>query len=219
MLKHAETCWNYLLMSFDSYFFELWTAQCMFGGLRLKKTCLASNNLAIVSLNILCNGDHEHAPWSMRDGVFWYSHAEMRSTRLNWQRLWPQLFWSPLQANLTYLMLRRFQRSSNFRTPFNSSRQAAFKTHVFAFGSWILAYCGGQQFAQGSTIFFGGWEFTAMHTFATGPTTSFWCLAAVNCSERLTEQGVKSVFLAFQCRIPLPCITRGTLNFLVLQEV
>jgi len=29
MLKHAETCWNYLLMSFDSYFFELWTAQCM----------------------------------------------------------------------------------------------------------------------------------------------------------------------------------------------
>ena len=43
---------------------------CMFGGLRLKRTCLASNNKSIMSLNILCNGDHEHAPWSMHDGVF-----------------------------------------------------------------------------------------------------------------------------------------------------
>ena len=43
---------------------------CMFGGQRLKKTCLASNNRSIMSLNILCSGDHEHAPWSMQDGIF-----------------------------------------------------------------------------------------------------------------------------------------------------
>ena len=43
---------------------------CMFGGQRLKRTCLASNNGAIMSLNVLCDGRHEHAPWSMTDGVF-----------------------------------------------------------------------------------------------------------------------------------------------------
>ena len=42
----------------------------MFGGLRLKRTCLASNNKAIMALNILCTGDHAHAPWSMHDGIF-----------------------------------------------------------------------------------------------------------------------------------------------------
>ena len=43
---------------------------CMFGGARLKRTCLASNNRAIMALNILCNGDHEHAPWGVHDGIF-----------------------------------------------------------------------------------------------------------------------------------------------------
>ena len=43
---------------------------CMFGGSRLKRTCLASNNRAVMALNILCNNDHEHAPWAMRDGIF-----------------------------------------------------------------------------------------------------------------------------------------------------
>jgi len=42
----------------------------MFGGQRLKRTCLASNNKAIMALNILCDGRHEHAPWSMTNGVF-----------------------------------------------------------------------------------------------------------------------------------------------------
>ena len=42
----------------------------MFGGQRLKRTCLASNNKAIMALNVLCDGRHEHAPWSMTDGVF-----------------------------------------------------------------------------------------------------------------------------------------------------
>ena len=42
----------------------------MFGGQRLKRTCIASNSKAIMTLNILCDGRHEHAPWSMTDGVF-----------------------------------------------------------------------------------------------------------------------------------------------------
>eukprot|EP00435_Cladocopium_sp_Y103_P010565 s3649_g2.t1 len=43
---------------------------CMFGGTRLKRTCLASNNSAVMALNVLCDGQHEHAPWSMTNGVF-----------------------------------------------------------------------------------------------------------------------------------------------------
>ena len=43
---------------------------CMFGGVRLKRTCLASNSSAVMSLNILCDGSHEHAPWSINNGVF-----------------------------------------------------------------------------------------------------------------------------------------------------
>eukprot|EP00435_Cladocopium_sp_Y103_P036435 s3084_g9.t1 len=50
----------------------------IFGGLRLKRTGLASNNKAIMPasnnkaimpLNILCSGDHEHE-WSVQDGNF-----------------------------------------------------------------------------------------------------------------------------------------------------
>ena len=36
----------------------------------MKRTCLASNNKAIMALNVLCDGRHENAPWSMTDGVF-----------------------------------------------------------------------------------------------------------------------------------------------------
>ena len=43
---------------------------CMFGGARLKRTCLASNNSAIMSLAIQCDGQHSHAPWSVQQGVF-----------------------------------------------------------------------------------------------------------------------------------------------------
>ena len=42
---------------------------CMFGGQRLKRTCIASNNNAVMSLNILCDGTHEHAPWSKAIGT------------------------------------------------------------------------------------------------------------------------------------------------------
>ena len=43
----------------------------MFGGKRLKRTCLASNSSAVMSLKlILCDGQHEHAPWSINNGVF-----------------------------------------------------------------------------------------------------------------------------------------------------
>ena len=38
---------------------------CMFGGSRLKRTCLASNNVANMALNVTCDGRHDHAPWSI----------------------------------------------------------------------------------------------------------------------------------------------------------
>ena len=43
---------------------------CMFGGKRLKRTCIASNNSAVLALNILCDQQHEHEPWSVRNNVF-----------------------------------------------------------------------------------------------------------------------------------------------------
>ena len=43
---------------------------CMFGGQRLKKTCIASNRKSVMGLNILCSGDHDRAPWSIQDGIF-----------------------------------------------------------------------------------------------------------------------------------------------------
>ena len=36
----------------------------------MKRTCLASNNKAIMALNVPCNSRHAYAPWSMTDGVF-----------------------------------------------------------------------------------------------------------------------------------------------------
>ena len=43
---------------------------CMLGGRRLKRTCLASNHPAIQSLNIICDGQHTHEPWTVSNGVF-----------------------------------------------------------------------------------------------------------------------------------------------------
>ena len=43
---------------------------CMFGGERLKRTCLASNNPAVLQLNILCDNQHAHKPWSFQQGQF-----------------------------------------------------------------------------------------------------------------------------------------------------
>jgi hypothetical protein len=60
--------WKDIAEATDPYYCEL--HNCMFGGKRLKRTCLASNNSAVMSLNILCDGQHEHAPWSINNGVF-----------------------------------------------------------------------------------------------------------------------------------------------------
>ena len=60
--------WSEIAVATDPFYCEL--HNCMFGGQRLKRTCLASNNKAIMALNILCDGRHEHAPWSMTNGVF-----------------------------------------------------------------------------------------------------------------------------------------------------
>ena len=60
--------WKDVHEATDPYYCEL--HNCMFGGKRQKRTCLASNSSAVMSLNILCDGQHEHAPWSINNGVF-----------------------------------------------------------------------------------------------------------------------------------------------------
>ena len=60
--------WKDIEKCTDPFYCEL--HYCMFGGKRLKRTCLASNSSAAMSLNILCDGQHEHAPWSINNGVF-----------------------------------------------------------------------------------------------------------------------------------------------------
>ena len=42
----------------------------MFGGSRLKRTCIASSCSAIMSLAVKCDGQHSHAPWLVQQGVF-----------------------------------------------------------------------------------------------------------------------------------------------------
>ena len=60
--------WKDIEKCTDPFYCEL--HNCMFGGKRLKRTCLASNSSAVMSLNILCDGQHEHAPWPINNGVF-----------------------------------------------------------------------------------------------------------------------------------------------------
>ena len=43
---------------------------CMFGGSRLKRTCIASNSSSVMSIAIHCDGQHSHAPWTIQQGVF-----------------------------------------------------------------------------------------------------------------------------------------------------
>ena len=43
---------------------------CMFGGMRLKKTALLSNNHLIHALAVQCDGQHEHLPWDLVEGEF-----------------------------------------------------------------------------------------------------------------------------------------------------
>ena len=43
---------------------------CMFGGRREKHTALATNCVSLLELNILCDSQHEHAPWTYSNGKF-----------------------------------------------------------------------------------------------------------------------------------------------------
>ena len=43
---------------------------CMFGGSRLKRTCIASSCGAVMALAIKCDGQHTHAPWLVKENVF-----------------------------------------------------------------------------------------------------------------------------------------------------
>lgn len=42
----------------------------MFCGERMKRTCLASNNAAVLDLQVSCDGQHAHKPWTVQDGRF-----------------------------------------------------------------------------------------------------------------------------------------------------
>ena len=63
-----------------------------------------------MALNILCTGDHEHAPWSIQDGVFDTAREAEYTPQLA-KHLQLQ-FWSPLQESLTYQMLLSFRNGS-----------------------------------------------------------------------------------------------------------
>ena len=41
---------------------------CMFGGSRKKHTCVATNCESLLELNILCDNQHEHVPWTFETG-------------------------------------------------------------------------------------------------------------------------------------------------------
>ena len=43
---------------------------CMFGGSRKKHTCLATNCSDLMALNIVCDNQHDHAPWEFTNGKF-----------------------------------------------------------------------------------------------------------------------------------------------------
>ena len=72
----VENPWTSLLWK-TSYWkiverFKPWYCElhnCMFGGARLKRTGIASNTSAVMSLAIHCDGQHSHAPWSVQQGV------------------------------------------------------------------------------------------------------------------------------------------------------
>ena len=72
-----ENPWTSLLWK-TSYWRRLeklrpWSCElrnCMFGGARLKRTCIASTCSAVMSLAIKCDGQHTHAPLLVQQGVF-----------------------------------------------------------------------------------------------------------------------------------------------------
>ena len=59
-LKVANSCKTYMV--------EL--HYCMFGGKRKKHTALATNCEAVMELNVLCDEQHPHAPWTFSNGKF-----------------------------------------------------------------------------------------------------------------------------------------------------
>ena len=81
----------------------------MFGGKRQKRTCLASNSSAVMSLNILCDGQHEHAPWSINNGVF-DTAPEAEYTQLLPKR-WLQPSLNQLQVNTSCPMSLNMPKS------------------------------------------------------------------------------------------------------------
>jgi len=64
---------------------------CMYGGARLKRTCLASNNPVVLHMQRVCDGQHEHQPWTVQNGKFDTSlEAEYTQLLRPWCR--PQSF-------------------------------------------------------------------------------------------------------------------------------
>ena len=99
--------WTDVHNATDPYYCEL--HNCMFGGKRQKRTCLASNSSAVMSLNILCDGQHEHAPWSINNGVF-DTALEAEYTQLLPKR-WLQPSLNQLQVNTSCPMSLNMPKS------------------------------------------------------------------------------------------------------------
>ena len=73
----VENSWTSLLWltkywvaveKFKPYYAEV--HNCMYGGQRLKRSCFASNNPCIMQLQVFCDNQHVHLPWTVQNGVF-----------------------------------------------------------------------------------------------------------------------------------------------------
>lgn len=57
--------WTAVRKSLAPYMVEL--DYCMFGGARKKHTGIATNCEGVLALNVTCDGQHEHAPWTVQN--------------------------------------------------------------------------------------------------------------------------------------------------------
>ena len=56
------------IAKFKPYYAEV--HNCMYGGQRLKRSCFASNSPCIMQLQVFCDNQHVHLPWTAQNGVF-----------------------------------------------------------------------------------------------------------------------------------------------------
>jgi len=154
----------------------------MFGGLRLKRTCLASNNKAIMASNIVCTGDHEHAPWSIHDGIF----DTAREAKYTPQSIAGQFNLPNVSQVSKRLKLSRFHSIAAGKQPSKLTPLPAVPefSHFLVMSVclvilpliyWMVVY---------NNALWCNWM-----------ALNFWCLVGASCFERQTERGERTVFL------------------------